>query len=270
MVASTDLKKGFFTSFSKSHAGKVRPYNEDAMLELCQQGVWVVADGMGGHSAGDIASQMVIDAVQQYVENTPKLSQNIDGLKQCLISVNRKILSYSTRYLDGKTAGSTVVVLMIRDGFFHCLWAGDSRIYLLRHRNLRRKTRDHSQVMDMVEQGLIEESQAESHPLSNVITRAVGVSVNFQVDQVSGELLPGDQFLLCSDGLTKELNDHEIAVCMQAENVADSGLALMHSALVKGANDNVTCVVVKVNDTADSKQKDYCADDTIPVFFTKR
>jgi protein phosphatase len=269
MVANSSLINGFFVSFAQSHAGKVRPYNEDAVLDLREEGVWVVADGMGGHAAGDVASQMVIDAVKQCVEQTPSSALSSDSLRQALLRANQQIIQFSQQHLDGKTAGSTVVLLFIRDGFFHCLWVGDSRIYLMRQNHLQRKTRDHSQVMDMVEQGLIAESEAEDHPLSNVITRAIGVSDELSIDQNSGQLLPGDQFLLCSDGLTKELSDADLAICMQANSVSDTGLALMHSALVKGASDNVSCVLVKVSQS-DGEASPEHNDDTVPVFFDRR
>ncbi|WP_246615024.1 PP2C family protein-serine/threonine phosphatase [Agarivorans litoreus] len=269
MVASPTLMDGFFVSFAQTHPGKVRPYNEDAVLDLREEGVWVVADGMGGHAAGDVASQIVIDSVKQCVEQTPAASLSIDCLRKALLQANQQIINFSQQHLDGKTAGSTAVLLHVRDGFYHCLWVGDSRIYLMRQNHLQRKTRDHSQVMDMVEQGLIPESEAEDHPLSNVITRAIGVSDELTVDQNSGQLLPGDQFLLCSDGLTKELNDTDLAMCMQANSVSDIGLALMHSALVKGASDNVSCVLVKVSQSDADSEEEHC-DDTVPVFFNRR
>ncbi|WP_432460630.1 PP2C family protein-serine/threonine phosphatase [Agarivorans sp. QJM3NY_25] len=269
MVAHSTLLGGFFVSFARSHPGKVRPYNEDAVLDLREAGVWVVADGMGGHAAGDIASQMVIDSVTQSVESSPTEHLSIDCLRKALLGANQQIIDYSQQHLAGKTAGSTAVLLQIRDGFYHCLWVGDSRIYLFRDQQLQRKTRDHSQVMEMVEQGLIAESEAEQHPLSNVITRAIGVSEALTVDQSSGQLLPGDQFLLCSDGLTKELSDADLAMCMQANSVSDIGLALMHSALVKGASDNVSCVLVKVCQSDTGTDEEHC-DDTVPVFFNRR
>lgn len=141
-------------------------------------------------------------------------------------------------------------------------------MYLMRDSDLKQKTRDHSQVMDMLEQGLISEPEAESHPQSNVITRAVGVNNELIIDQVSGQLLPGDTFLLCSDGLTKELTDKDLFKCMQAGNVSDSGLALMHSALVKGATDNVSCVLVKACHH-EVNAEGQC-DATVPIFLNRQ
>ncbi|GMQ45991.1 PP2C family protein-serine/threonine phosphatase [Vibrio sp. 10N] len=254
-----------FSSFVKSHPGKVRPHNEDRASGWDESGVWVVADGMGGHEAGDIASQMVVDGIEEYLDFTPSSLVDSDGLIAALERINLSILEYSQRCHLGKTVGTTVVVLLIKEGLFHCLWLGDSRMYLMRHGHFARKTRDHSQVMEMVDQGLIQERDAENHPLSNVITRALGVSSDLVVSQVSGQLLIGDVFLLCSDGLTKELSDNEIAKCLSANDITESGLAMMHSALVKGASDNVSCVVTKVElePLPNTRNRD---DDTVPVF----
>ncbi|HDY7702574.1 serine/threonine-protein phosphatase [Vibrio vulnificus] len=259
----------FFT-FSKTHAGKVRPYNEDALLDMSARRVWVVADGMGGHSAGDVASQMLVDRIERFVLDTPDFG--IDELRQMIEVANREIFQYAQVHLDGKTMGSTVVLLFLQDGYFHCLWVGDSRIYLLRDNHLVQKTRDHSQVMELVEQGLLAEEDAEKHPLANVITRAVGVEETVRIDQQSGQLLHGDQFLLCSDGLTKELSNSEIHQIMCADSVNQSGLALLHASLVRGANDNVTCALIKVAKEKQLVQEgvSHSSDATVPVYARRR
>ncbi|BCL70009.1 putative Serine/threonine protein phosphatase [Vibrio nigripulchritudo MADA3029] len=257
----------FFT-FSKTHPGKVRPYNEDSLLDLSAKRVWVVADGMGGHEAGDIASQMLVDTIEKYANEHQDFS--IDDLRKAVLEANYAIYDYARNNLDGKTMGTTLVLLYIQDGFYHCLWVGDSRIYLMRNNQLVQKTRDHSQVMDLVDQGLLNFDDAESHPLANVITRAIGVEPDVVVDQVSGQLVPGDQFLLCSDGLTKELNNAELARSLQADAVAQSGLALMHSALVKGAQDNVTCALIKATAAEYSSEVAQSDDATVPIFARSR
>ncbi|MGF1725736.1 Stp1/IreP family PP2C-type Ser/Thr phosphatase [Photobacterium nomapromontoriensis] len=255
-----------FFSYSQSHTGKVRAYNEDACLDCPHEGVWVVADGMGGHKAGDVASQMLVDIVRQYVKALPKSSLSVGYLERAIQDANRQIYDYSQRYFQGETVGTTVVLLFVQNGEYHCLWVGDSRLYMQRQQQLAQKTRDHSQVMDMVEQGLIAASEAEHHPMANVITRAVGVALDVEIDQVSGQLEWGDQFLLCSDGLTKELPDNHIAHCLQAQQVTDAGMALMHSALVRGATDNVTYVLVKAAQMDVEDTVSHSEDDTIPIF----
>lgn len=257
----------FFT-FSKSHPGKVRPYNEDSLLDMTRRQVWVVADGMGGHAAGDIASQMLVDCIEGFINNNHQFS--IDDLRNQVEEANNTIYSYAQKNLAGKIMGTTMVLLMIQDSYFHCLWVGDSRIYLLRDNEFIQKTRDHSQVMEMVEQGILSADEAEFHPLANVITRAIGVDYGVRIDQVSGQLQHGDQFLLCSDGLTKELSDQEIKNSLYADSVNQSGLALLHSALVRGASDNITCALVKVSLPFVSEGISVSSDATVPIYPRRR
>lgn len=255
-------------TFAKTHPGRVRPYNEDALLDRSESRIWVVADGMGGHSAGDIASQMLVDRIARYIEDAQHKS--IDDIRTVIQSANLEIYQYARQYLDGKTMGTTFVLLFIQESYYHCLWVGDSRVYQLRNGCLIQKTRDHSQVMDLVDQGLLAIEDAETHPLANVITRAIGVDETVTIDQVSGQLADSDQFLLCSDGLTKELTNEELHRTLMADSVNQAGLALMHSVLVRGARDNVTCALIKVCQSTnefDSLTRD---DATIPLFLRGR
>ncbi|MDX1391090.1 MAG: protein phosphatase 2C domain-containing protein [Rheinheimera sp.] len=248
-------------SHAQTHKGLVRKINEDACLNLADSGVWLVADGMGGHAAGDIASQLVVDTVNIAVQRSGALS--VQTLNDALQQANTQLCHYSAQHLHGHTAGSTVVALLIDKLHYHFLWAGDSRGYLLRNRHLRQVTRDHSQVNDMVEQGLLTTSEAEHHELANVITRAVGVDPHLTIDVISGVWQPGDLFLLCSDGLNKELTDDEICQYLSHNNIAEANRALLHSTLVAGARDNVTCILVKIDNTApDVNEKDK----TIPLY----
>ncbi|WP_428464315.1 PP2C family protein-serine/threonine phosphatase [Photobacterium kagoshimensis] len=265
-------KKWNYFSFTQSHSGKVRTYNEDACLAMQKEGVWVVADGMGGHAAGDIASRMLVDIVEQKVSAIGLPFLTVDHLHEALVEANTRIYQYGYHDLAKSIMGTTAVVLLIKEAQFHCLWVGDSRLYLYRDGQLLQQSRDHSQVMEMVEKGLLNEYEAEQHPMANVITRAVGVDEKIDIDQLSGSLQNGDQFLLCSDGLTKELADHEMALCFQATSVNEVGQALIHSALVRGASDNVTCAVVKARYQASSEcivSPNY-SDATVPVFNNQR
>lgn len=248
-------------SHAQTHKGLVRKINEDACLDMAESGVWAVADGMGGHSAGDIASQLVVDTLRNSVSKGN--SASVQSLTEALHQANAELYRYSAQQLDGSTAGSTVVVLLIDKLHYHLLWAGDSRGYLLRNGRLRQITRDHSQVNDMVDEGLLSSVDAENHALANVITRAVGVEEHIVIDVISGVWQPGDLFLLCSDGLNKELEDDEIGQYLQHTNLAEANRALLHSTLVAGARDNVTCVIVKVSD--DLTNVNY-KDKTIPLY----
>ncbi|WP_282166106.1 PP2C family protein-serine/threonine phosphatase [Shewanella japonica] len=255
-----------------THRGTVREINEDAMLELPHIGIWVVADGMGGHAAGDVASQLVIDNIQQAVDGLSPELISVDILKLALQNSNTQLQQMSQTDFEGKVAGSTVVVLWLYQGDYHLLWVGDSRIYLLRQQKMTMITKDHSQVNDMVDEGLLAAEDAESHPLANVITRAVGVDSQLDIDYRTGKVVEGDTFLLCSDGLNKELSDTEIEATINSGNIIDSGLALLHASLVRNARDNVTCILVKntqVTSGLSSKEISESNDDfdkTIPVF----
>lgn len=253
------------TSHAQTHRGTVRKINEDAFLELPSSGIWVVADGMGGHAAGDIASQLVIDTIQETVEAVPVEKMSVEILIQGLESANDKLQTMSKDQLSGKVAGSTVVVLWIKDNTYHLLWVGDSRGYLLRDEQLIQVTKDHSQVNDMVDEGLLRPEDAEHHPLANVITRAIGVDTSLEVDVKSGNIINGDVFLLCSDGLNKEVSDFEIENALQSGNIIDAGMALMHASLVRNARDNVTCILVK-NGLLTGVVQHRDSEATIPLF----
>lgn len=246
-------------SHTQSHKGLVRKINEDACVDLYDAGVWVVADGMGGHAAGDVASQLVVDTISSVVKRCQQVSVRV--LTEALHQANKELCHYSEQELNGNTAGSTVVILLVDKFHYHFLWVGDSRGYILRDNVLRQLTRDHSQVNEMIEQGLLDSSEAESHELANVITRAVGVDNHVSVDVVSGVWQPGDLFLLCTDGLNKELSDSEIKQYLN-NNIADANKALLHSTLVAGARDNVTTILVKLADQNNVNGKDV----TIPKY----
>lgn len=255
----------YLSSHAQTHRGTVRKINEDAFLELPQHGVWVVADGMGGHAAGDVASQLVIDTIQQAVELHSNEQINTELLIQALQHSNAKLQQMSESQFSGSVVGSTVVVLWIKDDHYTLLWAGDSRGYLLRNNALQQITKDHSQVNDMVDEGVLKAEEAESHPLANVITRAVGVDIELNVDVITAKLLLGDVLLLCSDGLNKEVSDLEIEKALQPGNIIDAGMALMHASLVRNARDNVTCIIVK-NNSLESSTANCDNDATIPIF----
>ncbi len=256
----------FQSSHAQTHRGTVREINEDAFLERPMQGVWVVADGMGGHAAGDVASQLVIDNISKSIEFLSVNEINTTVLVQSLKQSNAMLQQMSQTQFSGKVAGSTVVILLIKDDTYHLLWVGDSRGYLLRESVLEQVTKDHSQVNDMVDEGLILAKDAENHPLANVITRAVGVDTELNVDIKSDKLILGDVFLLCSDGLNKEVSDKEIEKALQPGNIIDAGMALMHASLVRNARDNVTCILVKNKNYIEDALFISDSDATIPLF----
>jgi serine/threonine protein phosphatase PrpC len=223
--------------------GGTRKINEDAFLDRPEAGMWVVADGMGGHAAGDVASRMICEALAQspVIES---LNAAATEFENTVDTVNQQLLHISETEHNGGTIGSTVVGLLTRGQFSICLWAGDSRAYMLRDGQLSKLTVDHSQVEDMVAEGLIRAEDAESHPAANVITRAVGGQANLSLDRLVCELMPEDRIMLCSDGLYKDLNEATLCSLMQGPTPASACDALMAEVLARGATDNVTVVVV--------------------------
>lgn len=238
-----------WTSAATSHVGRVRRINEDAYLEqprLGAGGLWVVADGMGGHAAGDVASRMIVDELAKLA--VPRQAADFaDAVEQTLQRVNQQLRDKASREYQKRTMGSTVAILMALGNRGWCIWAGDSRIYGLRNGLLKQLTRDHSHVQELVDRGLIEPADARDHPLSNVITRAVGSQSELQLDQRSFELVPGDMYLLCSDGLSKLLSDDEIADVLRRSNSPNAVRTLIDMVLERGADDNVTAIVVSVH-----------------------
>lgn len=239
----TELANLYWSSASKSHVGMVRKLNEDACLELAERGIWAVADGMGGHAAGDFASHSVVDALAS-VPAPSSLGVLVAEVHQCLESVNTHLASEAGKRRE-RVIGSTVVVLLAYGSHAVAVWAGDSRAYRCRQGELTQLTRDHSQVEELVSKGLITREQARHYPGSNVITRAVGVVDELELDSEMFEVLEGDIFLLCSDGLYNEVKESEIKESLTVGDCRYACDLLVERALARGARDNVTAVVVR-------------------------
>lgn len=257
--------KMILTSASFTHRGGVRAHNEDAFLEAPQSGLWLVADGMGGYDAGDVASQLICNTVARKLNDTAD-PLTAGELEQSLHYANRRIRQYGADVLGGKTLGSTVAALLIEAGQYHLFWAGDSRCYMARSRKLIQLSRDHSQVADMVEQGALRADQADNHPLAHVITRALGVDPQIELDYRTGGVADGDLFLLCTDGVSKEFTSDQLVALASADSIDDASLAIMHSALVNKCNDNITCIIVNVKEDCYSPLSSAQIEDaTIPI-----
>ena len=231
--------------WAATHPGAVRSHNEDALVRCPEVGLWAVADGAGGHQAGEVASGMIaatLDAIPAALTADEALTQ----VRLRLAAVHDALRGRAGRELGERAViASTVVVLLIRDGHFACLWAGDSRAYLLRGGALSHVTRDHSLVQDLVDAGELTAAEAERHPHANIITRAVGADVPIlELDKITARLQSGDRFLLCSDGLCKTLDAGTLAVL--AAHATDPAEHLIAAALAAGARDNVTAIVIEV------------------------
>ena len=237
-----------WVSAAATHVGHVRQVNEDAYLERSDLSLWAVADGMGGHHAGDVASNKIVDSLNDIEAATPitPLSTFVNIVEDKIIEANHELVKLANEHNDNRTIGSTVVTLIAVDGHCALLWAGDSRAYRCRNNETVQLTRDHSQVEEMVQQGLLLREEAESHPASNVITRAVGASEKIFIDVDIEEIQSGDTYLLCSDGLNKHVSDIEINQFLQNPSIDEIPGQLVETTLSRGAMDNVTVVVARV------------------------
>lgn len=231
-------------SVALTHTGAVRTLNEDAVLNKPQIGLWAVADGMGGHKFGDVASAKIVSALDS-LENCDRLSDVVDIVESCLLDLNQTMLEYANEHLDGHTMGSTLVCSLVRGRIGACLWVGDSRLYRYRNGQLEQLSRDHSQIEEMVELGLITPEQAVSHPSRNVITRAIGVDRPLLVDLTLFSTQVGDTFLLCSDGLYNALDEPELCTGLSIKNIDNAANYLMSESLSNQAKDNVSLVIIR-------------------------
>ena len=224
-----------------SHVGLRRELNEDTYYSDGDLGLWLVADGMGGHEFGEVASALARDAVVREVRGGRSLSQAVR-------SADEEIIRHSKRRVDSLPMGTTMVALRIIDHRFELAWVGDSRAYFW-NGELRQLSSDHSYVQELIDQGAITPEQARSHPHRNVVTQALGVTdpESLKVETISGELRPGCQILLCSDGLTEEVDDNAIGALMaQTELSAQECVDhLVSTALDGGGSDNVTVIVLR-------------------------
>jgi len=226
---------------NSSHVGLRRELNEDTYYSDSELGLWLVADGMGGHEFGEVASALARDAVVREVRAGKSL---VDAIR----SADEDIIRQSKRRADSLPMGTTMVALRVNDNRFELGWVGDSRAYLW-NGQLRQLSSDHSYVQELIDQGAITAEQARSHPHRNVVTQALGVTDPNQlnVETMTGELRPGMQLLLCSDGLTEEVEDRNIADVLghddcSAQECVDT---LVAAALDGGGSDNVTVVLVR-------------------------
>jgi protein phosphatase len=237
----------YWVSAHLSDKGKVRAINEDSCLDRADLGLWVVADGMGGHAAGDLASQMIVQELKS-TQPGDSISHFANEVTQRLQAVNQRLLEESGRR-GGEIIGSTVVTLLALDGYCIYQWAGDSRIYLFRRGVLKQLSRDHSQIEELIELGMLSAAQAEQSTIANYITRAVGASENLDLEAEIIEPCDGDLYLLCSDGLNKEVSDEEIAQILAGHPFQEAIQQLIDLAMARGARDNITLILVEARST---------------------
>jgi serine/threonine protein phosphatase PrpC len=228
----------------KTHPGCVRSANEDSAVGLPRDGIWAVADGMGGHANGQHASQTLARLIGD-VAAPDDIVLACGTVSDAIHAANAEI--YAEAEARGEQMGSTIVALVMRDRDFAVLWAGDSRAYLYRNNVLHRLTHDHTQVQEMVDRGLLSPDEAADHPMSHVLARAVGVRPTLELDAVSDTAEPGDIFLLCSDGVYNMVGDDEVAAILAASGRRSSE-TLVDLCLERGAPDNVTLILISAQE----------------------
>lgn len=230
-----------FETGTGTHVGRVRTLNEDRFLVRPDIGVFAVADGMGGHDRGEVASSLVVRALDG-IGHAGSAAELLGRFEERILTANGQL----QRLAGGGDAviGTTVAALLVHSGYYACVWSGDSRVYLVRDGRIAALSRDHTEAQEMVDEGVLSPEEARSWPRRNVVTRAIGVHDRPEVELEQGQVLPGDLFVLCSDGLTNHVSDEEILALVLAGPPQAACDGLIALTLERGASDNVTVVVV--------------------------
>jgi protein phosphatase len=223
-----------------THVGLKRERNEDSLILRPEAGLWAVADGMGGHGGGDVASRMAVDALAG-VPVAPTGEERLAAVEAAAAAASDRMRAYAQAQ-GREIVGSTVVALLIFGAHFACLWCGDSRAYLWRAGALRQLTRDHSEAQALVDRGVLDPDEAKHWPRRNVLTRALGATDT--LDLVSDRWAANDRFLLCSDGLTAHCDDADIAAALAGDDPQAACDQLVALTLQHGASDNVTAIAL--------------------------
>ncbi|MFT7310218.1 MAG: serine/threonine protein phosphatase PrpC [Paracoccaceae bacterium] len=228
-----------------SHTGYAREHNEDRYFSEPASGVWVVADGMGGHHGGEFASGSIVDNLSSI--GRPASAPDLQArFVERIGRANEQIQVHAAK--AGATIGSTVVALLAFEQHFACVWSGDSRVYLIRGGQLEQLSRDHTEANELFDRGTITAEEAENWPRKNVITRAIGVAPEANLDHKYGTLRNRDTFILCSDGLTAHIQDTEILDIARRYQPQQACEHLLNLTLERGATDNTTVMVVRAFD----------------------
>ena len=227
--------------------GHVRTKNEDSILVHADENVWIVADGMGGHHAGDFASQTITNNLSLFKQHT-SLDDSILLLEENILNSNSVIRKKSDKLGRNATIGSTVVCAYIWYNLLFTFWAGDSRLYRFRDAKLERLTEDHSYVEELVRMGKIEARDAEEHPAANVVLKAVGIDDKLCLDFDYFEVQDEDIYIICSDGLYKDLEETKITTIIESnsEDMAELSQALLAASLDAGGTDNTSIITLKM------------------------
>jgi serine/threonine protein phosphatase PrpC len=238
-----------FETGAATDAGKVRQQNEDSHIVLPESGLFAVSDGMGGHESGALASGLVTAALQS-IGSPVSAADLLARLEDRVLRANTRVQEVA-RERGGVVMGATLAVLLIYDTHYACVWSGDSRVYLVRGGTIAQLSRDHTEVQELVDRGVLTKEEARTWPRRNVITRAIGVHEEPELELEHGTLEPDDLFILCSDGLTSHVDDKEIQGCVAGRSCQEACDCLVGLTLERGASDNVTVVAVRYRPPAE-------------------
>ena len=223
-----------------SHVGLRREHNEDTYYADAELGLWLVADGMGGHEHGEVASALARDTVVREISEGVPLAQAVQR-------ADEEIIHHSSKKAEALPMGTTIAAIRMQGGDYEICWVGDSRVYMW-NGELKQLSQDHSYVQELISQGAITHEQARTHPHRNVVTQALGVTdpQSLRVETIRGTLAPGIQILLCSDGLTEEVDDKDIATVLARQDLSAQECVdhLILAALDGGGSDNVTVILI--------------------------
>jgi len=248
-------------SRSVTDVGRKRQRNEDSYVSNDEVGLYVVADGMGGHTHGDVASRIAVETIDEFVQLTSGdaditwphgidvgLSLNANRLKTSILFANQRLLDHARKEVECEGMATTVVAVLVEGGVAEIAHVGDSRAYLIRDGKMQLLTSDHSWVNEQVQSGVIDQKQARNHPLRNVVTRALGGKPELEVDIQALELASDDRLLLCSDGLTTMLEDSEIlGIVLDGGGSVGQADPLVDAANRNGGEDNTTTILLRVS-----------------------
>jgi len=230
--------------------GRLRDHNEDAFGLRPDRGIFIVCDGMGGAAGGEIASRLAVDTVMAHLAAHPKDLSPREALHQAVCTANRAVHERAESDPGLSGMGTTLVALLLQPGAALIAHAGDSRCYLFRSGKLSRQTHDHSLIDEQIRLGTITAEEAEHSPFRSVITRAIGTQPSVSEEILELPVQPGDLFLLCTDGLTREVREDEIArtlaIATQSPELDPAAFRLVESANQAGGRDNITCLLVRV------------------------
>ena len=248
-----------FSCAARTDIGIVRSGNEDNYLMLSERGVFIVADGMGGHAAGEVASEMAVRVISKELGSLRGLSDAEAGerMRKSIILANQSIYDRTLTEHDKRGMGTTTTALVLLPGRYLVGQVGDSRAYILRDGEFFQLTKDHSYVQEQVDLGLLTAEQARVHPYSNVITRCIGANSDVVPDLYFGALRTGDTLLLASDGLTGMLEDEQLNAILSAEEDPQHMVdRMINEANRRGGLDNITAIVIRI-DGAESTTGEY-------------